>query len=169
MDPTQTEWNSKTLSVLIAEASSGVRPMMTQALRELGFEKVTSVDSLEEALNMMATDHTDWLITSMFPQEKVNALQVLKLGRQDQRLGHLKVSVFASQEELDFVAHAFELGLLSSHAKPFTKDTFRAEIEKVVNVIADAKGNTTLASAHFLREHLKARDAYKELLEFEQV
>jgi len=161
-------FKDKSIAILIADPASGVRPAMAGAMRELGFDKITSVDSLAEALNIIATDPIGWLITSIFPDTKVNALQILKLARQQQQLQNLKVSIFAAEEEQPLLPKAFSLGLFSCHGKPFNKDSFQNEMAEVLKSLETNNWNPTLTSAEYLRPILKAQNLTPALLKFEQ-
>ena len=157
---------SRSASVLIVEASSGIRPSMTEAMRELGFSNLRSVDSLAEALTILAAEPLDWIITSFFPEEKVNALHILELAK-NESLRKLKVSLFAAESERTFLTKAFELGLFTSHEKPFNKDSFKSNIADVLKSLGGNGWNSTLTSAEYLRALLKASNRYSALLQFE--
>lgn len=161
-------FKDKSLSVLVADPSSGVRPIMTSVLRELGYDKVTSVESLSEALNILAAESIDWLITSLFTDAKVNALQVLSLARKQPKLENLKISLFATEEERDFLLKAYSLGLFTSHPKPFNQESFKAEIVGVLKNLETNHWNATLTSADYLRPRLKTMDSVETLLSFEK-
>jgi CheY-like chemotaxis protein len=161
-------FKDKSASILLADPLSGVRPIMSAALRELGFNRVMSVDSVTEALNILAAEPVDWLITSLFPDGKVNGLQVLKLARQERRLQNLKVTFFLSEEERFVLSKAFALGLFTWHAKPFNKDQFSAEMAGVVKQLEANRWNRTLTSAEYLRPSLKSRSDHVALVQLEQ-
>jgi CheY-like chemotaxis protein len=131
---------------------------MVASMRGLGFENLTSVSSLSEALSVLATTSIDWLITSFFVHEKANALQLLKLARQEADLAQLKVSVFAADTEVDLLPKAFSLGLFSCHKKPFNKDSFTSEMQGVLERLEANSWHPTLASAEYLRTVLSARE-----------
>ena len=73
--------------------------MMTSVLRALGFANVVAMESLTEALGTITQGGVDWLITSLFPEDKVNALHVLGLSLDHAALAHLKVSLYASDTQ----------------------------------------------------------------------
>jgi CheY-like chemotaxis protein/TolA-binding protein len=130
---------------------------MVASMRGLGFENLTSVTSLSEALSVLATTSIDWLITSFFVHEKTNALQLLKLARQEPDLKQLKVSLFAADNEADLLPKAFSLGLFSCHKKPFNKDTFTSEMRGVLERLEANSWHPSLASAEYLRTVLSTR------------
>lgn len=158
---------SRAAAILIVEASSGVRPSMTEAFRELGFSNIRSVDSLTEALTVLAAEPIDWLITSLFPEDKTNALHILDIAKNDPGLQKLNTSLFVAEAERSFLPKAFALGLFTCHDKPFNKDSFRSQIETVLKSLGDNQWNATLTSAEYLRSVLKATNRYPELLQVE--
>lgn len=156
----------KSLSIVVVDQSSGVRPLMTEALRSFGFEKIISVDSLAEVLKVLSSESLDWIITSAFLDGKVNLLQLLRLIHKEPELHKLKVSVFLADEELFVLNRAFALGLFTWHSRPFNKVSFTKEIDKVNQHLTAQKKNASLVAADYFRPIINKNPI--ELLCFEQ-
>lgn len=158
----------KTVTILIVESVSGVRPIMTECMRELGFKNIMSIDSLAAAMSILETEHIGWLITSVFPDGDVNVLQILKIASQAPHLQKMKVSVFATEEEQGLLLKAFLLGLFTCHEKPFNKDSFLSQMTAVLQSLDRNNWAATLVAAEYLRPRVRKERPPQTLLQFEQ-
>lgn len=158
----------KTASILVIEPSSGVRPIITSVIRELGFNQPISLDSLSGSLDVLSAESIDWMIVSTFADDKINLLQLLKLLRDEPQLRNVKVSFFASDDEREFLAKAFSLGLFTAHTRPFNKDSFKQEFSNILSKMESYNWNSTLVSADYLRPILVERNDLLSRLKFEQ-
>src|SRR5688500_5663353 len=103
--------NNRTAAVLIVDASSSTRQMMSSSVRSLGFSNVIGAQSLEEAIGIMSGNSIAWLITSLFQEDKVNAFHILQVAQDKEVFGDLRVTLFVAQNELQVLPRAFSLGL----------------------------------------------------------
>ena len=161
-------FETRSASVLIVETLSGVRPMMTAAIRAFGFNNVMSIETLTDALDVLATQKVDWIITSCFSDGEKNALQLLRLLRTEPSLKKIHVSLLVGEDEQILLPKAYSLGLLSDHKKPFNTEAFSNEIKTLLEKISAQKGNFTLVGAEYLRPVLKAQRKPSERLKLEQ-
>lgn len=146
----------KSAYVVVADTGASTRLLMTSALRGLGFTNVIGVASLTEAMGHLAQGKVDWLITSLFPEDKVNALHILQIVRDSDDLKKMVVSLYVTDAEHVFLPRAFALGLLSWHAKPFNKQNVEENAAATLSSLEANAWQTTFTAAESFRGYLKA-------------
>lgn len=155
--------NNKKSKVLVVDPSGPVRTMMVDTVRQtLGFEHCEGKASIQDVLGHLEADAADWLIVGgMQADQPVNALHLLKIAVENADLRAVRMSLFLQPDELYVVPPAFELGLLSWHPKPFTKDTVGEEMKRLMaNLEADG-WLEPLTAARYLRNYLKEQKAHR--------
>jgi CheY-like chemotaxis protein len=157
----------KSAAVVVADTVASVRMMIVSTLRGLGFGNVIGVGSLADALNMAQKGAVDWLVTSLFAEERVNALHVLQVARESRGMARMHVSLFVSNAEAAFLPRAFALGALSSHAKGFNANQLQDAFEALLQTGERSGWSPTLVAAEYLRPILVDRQRYDALLKLE--
>jgi CheY-like chemotaxis protein/tetratricopeptide (TPR) repeat protein len=159
----------RTARMLLIEPSSSVRTIISDSLKELGFtEKQQVVASPQDAVGMLEVESFDWVITSLFPDEPVNGLQLLKLLTTYSGLHSTRTTFFLDDAEQWVLPQAFELGLLSWHAKTFTKEAVKAALEELVARFQRHEGTAAQVSGDYLREYLTSKKDFQALVKFEE-
>jgi CheY-like chemotaxis protein/tetratricopeptide (TPR) repeat protein len=160
--------SDKKSKIHVIDPSGPVRQMMVDVIRSsLGFETVEGKATIADALSYLEVDHIDWILVPLMADQPVNALHLLKICTEQPELKHLRVSLILEESETYVLPAAFELGLLSWHSKPFTKDSLTEEMGRLLKTMEEHKFNEPLVAAHYLRQHLKAtkNHALQETLE----
>lgn len=163
-----TRLTDKKAKVLVIDPSGPVRQMMSDVVRGAwGFETVEGKSSITDALGYLEVDHADWIIVPLMADQPANALHLLKICTEQPDLKHLRVSLVLEESETYVLPAAFEMGLLSWHAKPFTKDSLTEEMSRLLKALETAKQSEPLIAAGYFRTHLRATKNYKlhEVLE----
>ncbi|MBC7658669.1 MAG: hypothetical protein H7249_03085 [Chitinophagaceae bacterium] len=154
--------------VLIAESSGPSRILLSEVVRGQGFPEVQAVASLKDAIGILEVEPIDWLITGVFQDQTENILQLLKLCCMTPSLRDLQVSAFFDKSELYLLPEAFELGLMSYHMRPFTKDSLLAEISNIVADFDQMDWNSMMIASQYLRKYLNLAQLFDDLLVFER-
>lgn len=141
---------------------------MTEVLKGLGFQDILSMDSVKSALSFFEVDCVDWVITPLLPKEKVNAMHLLDTFTQYPKFEKVRVSFILDDAEQIFLPKAFELGLLSSHPKPYNRESLQLEMNKLLETFAGTHWNAVLTAACYLEAHLKANGRFKSLLALQE-
>ncbi len=156
-------------NILVVEAASTVRQMLSDLLKDMGYKHITAVSKLKDAVHFIEVEKVDWLITSSFSTDEVNIINLLELIVHEPVLRQIRVSLLLEPEkELHILSLAFELGLLSWHRKAYIKDDLIAEFEDLFSLHSIKKKNDVLTSAEYLRKYLTEEKAMRNLLVFEQ-
>lgn len=157
----------KSARVLVADPVASTRLMMTSELRALGFANTMAVPSLSEAMPMLIAEPADWLITSLFTEERVNALHMLTLSRQQPDLARMRLSFWVSETEDIFLPRSFALGLMSWHRRPFNKQSFNQGNVALLETAESLGWDEVMLSAHYIRHYYSLRVEPEARLKFE--
>lgn len=149
-------FSQKKARVLLIEPAATSRNLMSEAVKELGF-RCEAVATIQDGYNLLQIEPFDWIITSLFARETINALQILRLSSRVPELLHLHMSLLIDESEMFCLRTAFELGLLSYHTKPLNKETLGASLGNLIENMERDGWNTCLTAARALRE-LLAKD-----------
>lgn len=158
-------------SALLVEGRVDVRSAAREALKELGVAQVLVAASVAEAwkiLETMGAAAPDWIISDVEANESINAFHLLRLVLTQPKLLRTRVSFLVADDELNLIAPAFELGLLSFHRKPFTKMSLTAEIGRLIKGMSPNYSLHCLTAAGYLRDHLGAVADFDGLVRLEE-
>jgi CheY-like chemotaxis protein len=154
--------------VVVVDSSGPVRQLMTDVVRGLGFDDVQVRPSIAETLQYLEAESADWLLLPLMADQPVNALHALKICSEVPQLKKMRVSLLLAEDERYVIPTAFELGALSWHPKPFTKETLAAELGGVLAALSGNEFNEVIAAAGYLRKHLQAEKNWAAQLDLER-
>ncbi|MBC7660748.1 MAG: response regulator [Chitinophagaceae bacterium] len=154
--------------IIAIESTGATRTLISELLREKGFTDIQAVPSIREALAVLETETVSWILTSVFADQDSNLFQLLHLMNRVPHLADVRVSAFVDATELELMPAAFELGLLSYHLKPFTKDKLKYEFDNLLSDFESLGWKSLNLSAAYLRKCLTESSLYPELLNFER-
>ncbi|RZA11858.1 MAG: response regulator, partial [Proteobacteria bacterium] len=154
--------------IIAIEPNGATRTLISELLREKGFGEVQAVPSIREALAVLETESVSWILSSVFADQDANIFQLLSLVNRVPHLQEVRVSAFVEASELELMPAAFELGLLSYHMKPFTKDKLKAEFDNLLGDFESMGWRSLNLSASYLRKCLSDGGNFPELLLFER-
>jgi CheY-like chemotaxis protein/Flp pilus assembly protein TadD len=158
----------KTGKVLVVDSASSARQLLADVVKGLGFQDVTGVSNVKDALGMLEVEPVDWIITPVEKGSEVNALQILKLITQYPALRPVRMSLLIEESEKDYLSWAYSFGLLSHHEKPFNKDSLSNSFGLLLKRLEESQFDTCHASAEFLRDWIKSANVPDIWLAFEK-
>jgi CheY-like chemotaxis protein len=164
----ETKFPDKSAKVLLVDSSGAVRQLLSEVAKAVGFTSAQAVASIADAHNILETDGADWVIVPLSADQAVNGLHTVRMVTSFYELRNVRVSLLLDESERWCLPQAFESGLLSFHAKPFTKDSLTKELEEFLSVFEKFNWDGTLLSAHYLRKHLLASQSAADLLALEK-
>ena len=160
------KFSDKSASTVIVDPSGSVRTLIGDVLKSQGFKTVQGVGTIADAMAQLETEAVDWLVLPLNADQEINGLQIMQLVLEVPHLQHIRVSLLLEENEMWCLPKAFELGLLSWHAKPFTKVSLGADIDKFMKRLEATNWNMTHASADYVREYLQTNKDTKSHLAF---
>jgi CheY-like chemotaxis protein len=162
------KFKDRSARVLLVDPSGPVRQLLSEVWKNLGFSNAQAVASIEDAHNILETESVDWLIVPFNSNQDVTGLHTVRMVVNFAELKGVKVSLLVEEGETWVLAKAFELGLLSFHMKPFTKDTLSKDLDELLKLFEQHDWDATKTSAEYLRRHLRATNQSADLLAFEK-
>jgi CheY-like chemotaxis protein len=148
------KFKDKSAKVVVVDANGPLRQLISESIRGLGFEDVSTQSNIADLLNYLETEDADWVLVSMMQDQPVNALHLLKIISENPSLKHVRVTLALEEDESYVLTKAFELGLMSSLYKPFTKDSLPEDLGKLMTTMEENEFDGTFVAADFLREAL---------------
>ena len=119
------------LRFLVVDDFSTMRRMVRVVLHELGYENVTEAEDGSSALPILKQGGIDFLVTD-WNMPGMQGLDLLKAVRADPKLANLPVLLVTAEAKRDQIVEAAQAGVNGYVLKPFTAQTLKAKIEKIL-------------------------------------
>ena len=157
--------------VLVIESRVDMRTAIREALKAIGVPKTIVSSDVKEALGVLEVEDPvpDWIIANVEvdPNSKSNIYHLARILLEDQYLSKTRLSALVSEDYLSHIPALFEMGILSYHKKPLTKQSIQAEFESLFASLSKDWFEHALTSAGYLREYLAENEMFAELQKLE--
>ncbi len=122
------------MNVLIVDDSAVIRKILIRHLQQAGFENVSPIEAVDgvDGLSKFDPDKID-LILADWNMPNMNGLEFVKKVRQIPTPNYIPIVMVTSEGTVDRVEEAFEAGVDSYIAKPFTVDHVRTKISALLD------------------------------------
>jgi len=121
----------KKMRVLIVDDYRTMLRIITNLLRQLGFETIDEATDGQMALSMLAHNSYD-LILSDWNMEPMSGLELLKNVRRDEKLKHIPFIMITAESKAENVIAAKQAGVNNYIVKPFNAVTLKQKIVAVI-------------------------------------
>jgi CheY-like chemotaxis protein len=118
------------MGILVVDPVSAVVSTVKRVLNEAGFKNIYQSDSVMDGFNTLGQEKVGWIITSLFPGQKMTGWQFLRLPLEFEHHRGTMTSVLLNTEEQDLLPSLFAMGMASFHMRPLTYNSFKAEVDK---------------------------------------
>ena len=122
----------KGMKVLVVDDFSTMRRIIKNLLRELGFTNTVEADDGATALPILKGGGIDFLITD-WNMPGMPGLELLKAVRGDPALAKLPVLLLTAEAKREQIVEAAQAGVNGYVVKPFTAQTLKEKIEKILS------------------------------------
>jgi two-component system chemotaxis response regulator CheY len=122
---------SNAMKFLIVDDFPTMRRMVKGLLHELGYQDVTEADDGNTALPMLKNGSFDFLITD-WNMPGMAGLDLLKAVRADARIAKLPVLMLTAEAKREQIIEAAQAGVSGYVIKPFTVQTLKEKIDKII-------------------------------------
>jgi two-component system, chemotaxis family, chemotaxis protein CheY len=112
---------------LIIDDSVTMRRIIANILVRLGYPEALHASNGREALDRLAAEQVDAVITDWYMPE-MNGLDFVKSLRHTPATSHIPIVIVTANAASDDIQHALELGVSSYILKPFTVETMKDKI-----------------------------------------
>ncbi|HWL63659.1 MAG TPA: chemotaxis response regulator CheY [Steroidobacteraceae bacterium] len=122
---------SSGIRFLVVDDFSTMRRMVRVVLNELGYDNVTEAEDGDAALPILKQGGIDFLVTD-WNMPGMQGLELLKAVRSDPKLAKLPVLLVTAEAKRDQIVEAAQAGVSGYVLKPFTAQTLKSKIEKIL-------------------------------------
>lgn len=122
---------SSGIRFLVVDDFSTMRRMVRVVLNELGYDNVTEAEDGDSALPILKQGCIDFLVTD-WNMPGMQGLELLKAVRADPKLAKLPVLLVTAEAKRDQIVEAAQAGVSGYVLKPFTAQTLKSKIEKIL-------------------------------------
>jgi len=123
---------STALRFLVVDDFSTMRRIVKNFLNDLGYNNVQEADDGNTALPILKTGNVDFLITD-WNMPGMPGLDLLKAVRGDPALAKLPVLLLTAEAKREQIVEAAQAGVNGYVVKPFTAQTLKEKIEKILS------------------------------------
>lgn len=128
---------SKDLKFLVVDDFSTMRRIVKNLLHDLGYNNVAEADDGNTALPMLKSGGYDVLITD-WNMPGMAGLELLKAVRADSTLAKMPVLMVTAEAKREQIIEAAQAGVSGYVVKPFTAETLKAKLEKLLETRRNA-------------------------------
>ncbi len=122
---------SNAMKILVVDDFSTMRRIVMGLLKELGYNDVTEADDGNTALPLLKAGGFDFLITD-WNMPGMPGLDLLKAVRGDAKLAKLPVLMLTAEAKREQIIEAAQAGVSGYVIKPFTAQTLKEKIDKIL-------------------------------------
>ena len=122
---------SKDLKFLVVDDFSTMRRIIKNLLHDLGYSNVTEADDGKTALPMLQAGEFDFLITD-WNMPGMPGLDLLKAVRADAKLARMPVLMLTAEAKREQIVEAAQAGVNGYVIKPFTAETLKEKLDKIL-------------------------------------
>ena len=122
---------SNAMKILVVDDFSTMRRIVKGLLAELGYTDVTEADDGNTALPLLKAGGFDFLITD-WNMPGMPGLDLLKAVRSDANLAKLPVLMLTAEAKREQIIEAAQAGVSGYVIKPFTAQTLKEKIDKIL-------------------------------------
>ena len=128
---------SADIKFLVVDDFSTMRRIIKNLLHDLGYKNVSEADDGNTALPMLKTGKFDFLITD-WNMPGMPGLDLLKNVRADAALAGMPVLMLTAEAKREQIVEAAQAGVNGYVIKPFTAETLKAKLEKILAALPPA-------------------------------
>jgi two-component system, chemotaxis family, chemotaxis protein CheY len=128
---------STALRFLVVDDFSTMRRIVKNFLTDLGYSNIQEADDGNTALPILKSGNIDFLITD-WNMPGMPGLDLLKAVRGDPALAKLPVLLLTAEAKREQIVEAAQAGVNGYVVKPFTAQTLKEKIEKILSARAAA-------------------------------
>lgn len=123
---------SKDLRFLVVDDFSTMRRIIKNLLHDLGYANVTEADDGNTALPILQQGSIDFLITD-WNMPGMPGLDLLKAVRADAKLKAMPVLMLTAEAKREQIVEAAQAGVNGYVIKPFTAQTLKEKLDKILD------------------------------------
>jgi two-component system chemotaxis response regulator CheY len=119
------------IKILVVDDFATMRKIIKNILLQLGFKDILEADDGTTALELLKKQKVD-LIISDWNMPKMPGIELLKAVRNNEDLKDIKFIMVTAEAQKENVIEAIKYGVNQYVVKPFTPETLKEKLEKVL-------------------------------------
>ncbi|AEH23406.1 response regulator receiver protein [Thermodesulfobacterium geofontis OPF15] len=119
------------IKILVVDDFATMRKIIKNILLQLGFKDILEADDGTTALELLKKQKVD-LIISDWNMPKMPGIELLKAVRSNEELKDIKFIMVTAEAQKENVIEAIKYGVNQYVVKPFTPETLKEKLEKVL-------------------------------------
>ena len=119
------------MKFLVVDDFSTMRRIVKNLLHDLGYPNVTEADDGKTALPMLQGGGFDFLISD-WNMPGMSGLDLIKAVRSDAKLAKLPVLMLTAEAKREQIIEAAQAGVNGYVIKPFTAETLKEKLDKIL-------------------------------------
>jgi two-component system, chemotaxis family, chemotaxis protein CheY len=123
------------MKFLVVDDFSTMRRIVKNLLHDLGYPNVTEADDGKTALPMLQGGGFDFLISD-WNMPGMSGLDLIKAVRSDAKLAKLPVLMLTAEAKREQIIEAAQAGVNGYVIKPFTAETLKEKLDKILGATA---------------------------------
>jgi len=123
------------MKFLVVDDFSTMRRIVKNLLHDLGYPNVTEADDGKTALPMLQAGTFDFLISD-WNMPGMSGLDLVKAVRSDAKLAKLPVLMLTAEAKREQIIEAAQAGVNGYVIKPFTAETLKEKLDKILGTLA---------------------------------
>ncbi|NBB86377.1 MAG: response regulator [Bacteroidetes bacterium] len=121
------------MKFLVVDDSPTMRRIVTNALREIGYDDVEEAGDGEEALKTLNADTFDFLVTD-WNMPNMNGLELTQTVRQHDTYHEMPILMVTTRGMKEDVVAAMQAKVNNYVVKPFTPEVLREKIDMILKI-----------------------------------
>lgn len=121
------------MKFLVVDDSPTMRRIVTNALREIGYEDVEEAGDGEEALKTLDAGSFDFLVTD-WNMPNMNGLELTQTVRQHDTYHEMPILMVTTRGMKEDVVAAMQAKVNNYVVKPFTPEVLREKIDMILKI-----------------------------------
>ncbi len=118
------------MHVLVVDDFATMRRIITNVLKQLGFEEILEAEDGTKALQILETEKVDFVITD-WNMPQMSGLDLLKAIRASEDKKHIPVLMVTAEAMQENILKAAQAGVNNYIIKPFDAKTLSDKIKKI--------------------------------------
>jgi len=121
----------KNMKFLVVDDFSTMRRIIRNLLRDLGCSNVVEAEDGNAALNALVASKIDFVITDIH-MPGMDGMELVRQLRQNPQYKDLPVLMVTAEARKEIITEAAKVGVDGYIVKPFTANTLKEKIEKIL-------------------------------------
>lgn len=123
--------SGKNMRILLVDDFSTMRRIIKNLLRQLGYSNILEADDGTTALAVLKEEDIDFIISD-WNMPKMTGIELLRTVRGDEKLKDTSFLMVTAEADKLNVVEAVKAGVDNYVVKPFTAETLREKMEKII-------------------------------------